>query len=154
MFWRLFYDKSEDWQRMQLRYGQEGEQYMLTKGWVRMRATMVLLISVFLFAYGCSGDTTAKKMAFVQRGDAYFADGKYAEAILEFKNAIQLAPENAQAHYKLGLSLLKRGSGPADLQEAFHSISKSVQFDATNLEAQLTLGEFFLLSRKFAKRPF
>jgi hypothetical protein len=27
-------------------------------------------------------------MAFGQRGDAYFADGKYAEAILEFKNAI------------------------------------------------------------------
>ena len=124
---------------------------MLAKGWVRMRATVGLLIGVFLFAYGCSGDTTAKKMAFVQRGDAYFADGKYAEAILEFKNAIQLDPQDAQAHYKLGLALLKRGSGPADLQEAFHSISKSVKFDATNLEAQLKLGEFFLLSRKFDK---
>ena len=116
-----------------------------------MRATVVLLIGVLLFAYGCSGDTTAKKMAFVQRGDAYFADGKYAEAILEFKNAIQLDPEDAQAFYKLGLALLKRGSGPSDLQEAFHSISKSVKFDATNLEAQLKLGEFFLLSRKFDK---
>ena len=88
---------------------------------------------------------------FVQRGDAYFADGKYAEAIIEFKNAIQLDPKDAQAYYKLGLALLKRGSGPADLQEAFHSISKSVKFDATNLEAQLKLGEFFLLSRKFDK---
>src|SRR5262245_7908284 len=123
MFWRLFSDTSEDWRRMRLRYGREGKQHMLTKGWVRMRTTVGLLIGVFLFAYGCSGDTTAKKMAFVQRGDAYFADGKYAEAILEFKNTIQLDPEDAQAHYKLGLALLKRGSGPADLQEAFHAIS-------------------------------
>ena len=122
---------------------------MLAKGWVQMRATVGLLLGAFLFAYGCSGDTTAKKMAFGQRGDAYFADGKYAEAILEFKNAIQLDPEDSQAHYKLGLALLKRGSGPADLQEAFRSISKSVKCDATNLEAQLKLGEFFLLSRKF-----
>ena len=65
---------------------------MLTKGWIRMRATMVLLIGVFLFTYGCSGDTTATKMAFVQRGDAYFADGKYAEAILEFKNGLVSDP--------------------------------------------------------------
>jgi hypothetical protein len=56
---------------------------MLAKGWVRMHATVGLVLGVFLFAYGCSGDTTAKKMAFGQRGDAYFADGKYAEAILE-----------------------------------------------------------------------
>src|SRR4029434_4878937 len=83
--------------------------------------------------------------------NATCTDGKDAEAIREFKNAIQLAPEDAQAHYKLGLALLKRGSGPADLQEAFHSISKSVKFDATNLEAQLKLGEFFLLSQKFDK---
>ena len=36
-----------------------------------MRATGMLLIDVFLCVYGCSGDTTAKIMAFVQRADAY-----------------------------------------------------------------------------------
>ena len=111
---------------------------MLTNGWVRRRATGVLLIGLFLLTNGCSGDMTAKKMAFVQRGDAYFADSKYAEAILEFKNALQVDAEDAQAHYKLGLALLKRGSGPTDLQDAFQAISKSVKFDATNLHAQLT----------------
>ena len=37
------------------------------------------------------------------------------------------------------------------LQEAFHSISKSVKFDATNLEAQLKLGEFFLLTESLIR---
>jgi hypothetical protein len=38
---------------------------MLTNGWVRMRATRVLLIGLCLVAYGCSGDTLAKKLAWV-----------------------------------------------------------------------------------------
>src|SRR5207253_773451 len=123
--------------------------YMLTNGWVRRRATGVLLTGLFLVAYGCSGDTSARKLAFVQRGEAYLADGKYAEAIIEFKNVLQLDPKAAQAHYKLGLALLKRGGGQPDLQEALRSLSQSVKFDATNLDAQLKLGEFFLLSRQF-----
>ena len=100
---------------------------MLTKGWVHRRALRVLLVGLCLFAYGCSGEPAAKNMRFVQRGEAYFAAGKYAEAIIEFKNALQLVPKDAQTHYKLGLALLKRGNGPADLQEAFHAISKSVK---------------------------
>src|SRR5262245_34248549 len=124
---------------------------MRANRWAWKQATVVLLIGLFLFTYGCSGDAPGRKMAHVQRGEAYFADGKYAEAIIEYKNVLQLDPRDAQAHYKLGLAYLKRGNGRPDLQEAFRSISKSAEIDGTNLEAQLKLGEFFLLSRQFDK---
>ncbi|MCC6643031.1 MAG: tetratricopeptide repeat protein, partial [Deltaproteobacteria bacterium] len=36
-----------------------------------------------------------------ERGEQYAKDGKYAEAVIEFKNVLQLDPNQAKAHYGL-----------------------------------------------------
>ena len=104
-----------------------------------------LLGLALLFAfYGCGGDPQAKKAAHMQRGKSYLAAGEYAPALIEFRNAVQLAPNDAQAHYQLGLAYLKTGK-TADVLTAFRSIKKSVQLDAGLFEAQLKLGQLHLL---------
>jgi tetratricopeptide (TPR) repeat protein len=114
------------------------------KLWVRG----TFLIILMLVSHGCSGDTQAKKRAHFQKGEMYLAEERYAEAIIEFKNTVQLDPKDAQAHYKLGLAYLKKGGLP-NLQEAFQEIKKSVNLDPNSLQAQLKLGEFYLLSKRF-----
>ncbi|MDH3769484.1 MAG: tetratricopeptide repeat protein, partial [Nitrospirota bacterium] len=78
---------------------------------------------------------------------AYFNDEKYQEALIEFKNIIQLDPKDAKAYHQLALIHLKLG-GLSDLQAAFGELSKAVEIDPTIQDAQLKLGEFYLLSKK------
>src|SRR5262249_26368900 len=124
---------------------------MLHTRWARHRALGVLLLGCYLSASGCSGDTSARHMTYIQQASTYSADGKYAEAIIALKNALQLQPQDARAYYQLGLAYLKRGKGVGDVQEAFRALSQSVELDATNLDAHLKLGELFLLSRQWEK---
>ncbi len=41
-----------------------------------------------------------KKAKHYERGKAYFIDGKYQEALIEFKNIIQLDPKDANAYHQ------------------------------------------------------
>ena len=88
-----------------------------------------------------------KKAKHYERGMAYFNDEKYQEAVIEFKNIIQLDPKDANAYHQLALIHLKLGGLP-DLQAAFGELSKAVEIDPTIQDAQLKLGEFYLLSQK------
>jgi Flp pilus assembly protein TadD len=83
----------------------EGFLKMLYVSWSRRSASLVLLPFLLLF-YGCKGDVQAKKVAHVQKGEAYVAQEKYTEAVIEFRNAIKLEPKDAQAYYKLSLAYL------------------------------------------------
>ena len=88
-----------------------------------------------------------KKAKHQERGMAYFEEGKYQEALIEYKNVVQLDPKDAKAYHQLALIHLKLGGMPA-LQAAFGELSKAVELDPSIQDAQLKLGEFYLLSQK------
>ena len=88
-----------------------------------------------------------KKAKHYERGMAYFNEEKYREALIEFKNIIQLDPKDAKAYHQLALIHLKLGGMP-DLRADFGELSKAVEIDPTIQDAQLKLGEFYLLSQK------
>ena len=50
---------------------------------------------------GCSKDPEVAKREYLSSGDAYVEQKKYAEAIVEYRNAIQQDPKFGQARYKL-----------------------------------------------------
>jgi tetratricopeptide (TPR) repeat protein len=54
-----------------------------------------------LCAIGCSKDPEVAKREYLASGDAYVAQKKYAEAVVEYRNAIQQDPRFGQARYKL-----------------------------------------------------
>jgi Tfp pilus assembly protein PilF len=65
-------------------------------------ATMLPVMSLcLLFALGCS-EKTDQAQKHVDLGLQYFEEQEMEEALKEFKQAIQLNPDNAAAHYYLG----------------------------------------------------
>jgi len=61
---------------------------------------------------------------------------QHAEAILAWRNAIKLEPENANAHYHLGVSLQSRGQ----FEEAIAEYRKSLELNPDNAAAYDNLG--------------
>ena len=126
---------------------------MPSSGRLQCYGICTLLLGVLLALYGCEGDPQAKKARYMQKGLAYMAEKKYTAAVLEFKNAVQLDPNDAQAHYQLGLAHLQMTAEPrdrgalTDLRAAFRALHRSVQLDAKNIDAQLKLGGLYLLAK-------
>ena len=103
----------------------------LASGVVRL-ALVALFAS---FAAGCADDEQ-RIAEFIERGDEYIAAGDDEEAIIEFKNVLQLDPENAAAHEALSLAYL-RVQKP---REAYWEMSETVRVAPTNIDARLRYG--------------
>lgn len=111
----------------------------------------ILCAAMILTYSGCDLPTAEKKIAkHRERAAKYIETGQYPEAILEYQNIVLLDPNNSDTHYRLALALLKVGSIPS-LQGAFAELSKTVELDKTNSDAQLKLGELYLLGSEPAK---
>src|SRR5712691_1958777 len=119
-----------------------GARHMIT-------AAVVSLTLVLAFG-GCSQSPEAKKAKHHERGQAYFEKGQFQEAVIEFKNVVQLDPKDSEGHYRLALTYLKIG-GLGGLQGAFGELTRTVELDPSNRDAQLKLGELYLLASKPAK---
>ena len=86
-----------------------------------------------------SADPRTKKAAYIEKADAYSKDGKYAEAVIELKNAVQIDPNDAVAQYKLGLAYLQLGK-QENFPEALKAFESSIKNDPAQTGAQLRLG--------------
>ncbi len=86
-------------------------------------------------ALGCADD--ADRVAkFMENGERYVAEGKHEEAVIEFKNVLQIEPENAAAHEALSLAYLETEKP----REAYWEMSETVRLDPQNVEARLRYG--------------
>ena len=109
-------------------------------------AFRVLPLVVMVLLCACSGPDT-KKMRFYSRAQAFMNSGDLVKAELELKNAIQIDPKYADAHYLMGQVAMKRGK----YQQAFKSFSRAVELKPDNLDAQVHLGRLFLLHGDVAR---
>src|SRR5262249_47257864 len=101
-----------------------------------------LVLIVLLVAYGCSQDPQAQKAAYMQKATTYMANEKYAEAILAWRNALLIDPQDVQLLYQLGLAHLKKGT-KEDLREAFRVFNRVVQLDDNHLDAHTKVVAFY-----------
>src|SRR5512139_62445 len=116
---------------------------------VNRKSCVVLLILFFIIPLlllpGCSKE--AKKERHWSKGEKYFEENKLREALIEYKNVVQLDPQDAKARYKLGMTYLRLGM----FRESFAELSKAKELNPEMLEARTQLGSLFLLSRDRAK---
>jgi tetratricopeptide (TPR) repeat protein len=70
---------------------------------------MVLLAGLVVFA-GCARSPEAKKARHLGRGDHYFAQEHYREAIIEFQNVLRIEADNRHAIQRLGLAHYQLGN--------------------------------------------
>ena len=95
-----------------------------------MKKIALLLVPLILFGCGKSADEH------VQQGNAYIAQGDMASAVLEFEDAIELDPENHEAHNALGAALSAMG----DMARATEHFRTAVALNEDFVEAHYNLG--------------
>ncbi len=100
-------------------------------------AVMVLMALAFT---GCDSDPKVARQKYLETGDRYFKNGKFREAIIFYKRALQKDARFAQAYYQLGNAELKRGS-PI---EAMRAYQRCVELDQNNTDAASKLAEIYL----------
>jgi tetratricopeptide (TPR) repeat protein len=111
------------------------------------RGTLALLAgSLLLLASGFAGcgDDASRMEAHLERGEKYLADGQYPEAQLEFKNVLQIDPNQPKAHYGLARAYL----GAKQAQRAFWELQETVRLDPSHLDARLEYAQFLLLGKR------
>ena len=115
---------------------------MLTRSSVLLKSpanrkllTGLALMVVFLGA--CTRSPQQKEAAFLEDGKKHLAGKDFARAIIDFRNAIQAMPKDAEPHYQIGLADL--GSGNA--QAAAGELLQATQLDPKHVAAQLKLAE-------------
>ena len=109
---------------------------------------LVLCVVLFIaFAFGCGGPEE-KKLKFLNKGKELYEKGKYTEAKLEFKNAIQIDPKYVEAYYMLGMAEMKTGNLAARLR-GFHR--RRWSWTRSILKAHVELGRLYLGARMLDK---
>src|SRR6516162_5750986 len=93
---------------------------------------------------GCFRDPNVRKQKFVAQGDAYFKDGKYSEAQIDYARALQIDPGYAAALYKSAQCSIRLGNWNG----AYRELLRTVELDPANLPAQLDLGKISLAGGK------
>jgi tetratricopeptide (TPR) repeat protein len=98
-------------------------------------SALLIAIAAVLFLGGCQSDDERAE-SFVERGNQYIEDEKPEEAIIEFKNVLQIDPEHAAAHEALSLAYLEVQKP----REAYWEMSETVRLDPENVPARLRYG--------------
>ncbi len=111
------------------------------------KAALIGMGLALLISAGCA--SPEEKIARHQaEGDRYMEEEQYRQAVIEYRNVIQLNPQSSTAHTRLGTALLKMGSA-GNVKGAFVSFSQAVKLEPSNLEAQLEITRFLIAARQY-----
>lgn len=106
-----------------------------------------LLVTALLASVASTGcnywSPQAKKARFLASGKAKLEKKDYARAMLDLKNAIRLAPKEAEPYYQLSLAYLATN----DPRTAAALLMKTAELDPKHSAAQLKLAELMSTSR-------
>ena len=104
------------------------------------------LALALLFAPGISGcgDDASRLQSHLERGDEYLKGEQYPEAILEYKNVLQIDPNQPKAHYGLARAYL----GSKQAQRAYWELQETVRLDPAHTDARLEYAQFLLLGKQ------
>ena len=101
-----------------------------------LRAWLATLLLAVVCLLGCG--KTARQ--YLDRGNQLLAAGKIDDAILNYRNAAKKSPELSEAHYRLGLALLRQGDG----SDAYEELSRAVALDPKNNRAKIDFANLCL----------
>jgi len=107
----------------------------------RIILTAVLVAMVGVGLQGCGGAESRRARA-MERGQQYLAEGNYAKARIEFSNALQIAPNDADARYFAAVAAEKSG----DLRTAAQGYQAALNVDTTHALALAALARLYVFS--------
>jgi len=111
---------------------------------------LVLILSfVAVFSTACSRDPNVRKQKYFESGERYFAEGKYREAVIQFRNATQVDSTFAAAHYQLAQSYLKL----QDFEHAYLEVLRTVELQPDNYKAHADLANMLTADYGVTSNP-
>ncbi len=93
----------------------------------RTRSSLIVVVAALLLLSGCSKE--AKKAKFLSSAKQYKQQGKLSEAAIQYRNAIKIDPDLAEARAGLGEVLLTQGqfvAAEAELRKSLERAPKNV----------------------------
>lgn len=111
----------------------------------RRRLAMVIILCCAALGAGCGGDPEAEKRRFFESGEAYFAEQKYPEAIVEYRNALQHDPRYGDARYRLAEAYARLN----DRGNAMREYVRAADLLPERVDSQLKAGGYLLIAGKW-----
>lgn len=103
---------------------------------------LVLVSMLALAGCGSSEDSAA---SFIKSGDELFAEGNLDKARVEYKNALQIDPRQAEPYYRLALI----DEDKQNWKEMFNNLRAVEQLNPNHTEALVKLGRIYLLGGEY-----
>jgi len=108
----------------------------------RLFRTALLVALAGALACGSDAERAASHL---RRGDTYLEEEKWAEAIIEYRNVLQIDPNQPAAHWGLARAYLSSNK----LREGYWELRESARLDPANLDARLRYGQLSRLGNEF-----
>ncbi|SCX95673.1 tetratricopeptide repeat protein [Desulfoluna spongiiphila] len=106
------------------------------------RFALTLCVLVFVVT-ACATDSE-KRDAYFEKGRSYVDEGNVKEALLAFKNCVQIDPTYSKGWYEIATIAIQQG----DPKRAFRAYLKVVEKDPGHSEAHFNLARLYLLAKK------
>jgi tetratricopeptide (TPR) repeat protein len=104
----------------------------------------VVVVSVVALA-GCSRDPEARARAYIESGDKLASEGRYADAAIEYRNAIKATPEAAAAYQRLADAAAHADDAPT----AVGALLRVAELKPDDPAAQVRAASLYLLAGQF-----
>lgn len=109
--------------------------------------SLVVVFCALAGLIGCSRDPVAASKKYVGVGNRFYEQGKYKEAVLMYKRALQKHLKNGEAYYRLGLADLRLQQP----REAVRALQRAVSLQPNNADAMVKLADIYVSA--FAASP-
>ncbi|NQU19458.1 tetratricopeptide repeat protein [bacterium] len=77
---------------------------------MKIRIIILFLVSIFIFVAQADCDELDQARALFYKGNAYYSDEKFEQAIAQYEEALRLGFESGSLYYNLGNTYFKNGS--------------------------------------------
>jgi len=109
---------------------------------MRRMLTRILVLTACSLILGACQDDEEKVVEHLSRGSEYQKAKDYPAAIIEYKNVLQIDPNNAAGHWGLAKGYLANQQIP----EGFWELRETVRLDPDNKDARAQLSQLLLLA--------
>ncbi len=117
-----------------------------TTRWLARNKRWTALALVALAMVGLAAcRNSARAREHVERGNEFVQQKQFSAARSEYREAIKVAPDLSDAHYRLGLLEVQQEHPTAAIQ----ALSRAVELDPKNVDARLRLGGLFLSATQY-----
>src|SRR5512140_2964550 len=101
---------------------------------------LLLLLPVVFFVASCSRDPKVQAQRYVENGNKFFEKGKFKEASIMYRRALQKDLKFGEAYYRLGLTEIQMTS----YGDAVRSLRRAVELQPNNADASVKLADIYI----------